>query len=151
MGNEKYRPKNIAAGTRRVPDFRTRRARAALNGSGMGEAPKRANTFFEPIALTLTLSRRERGPWAHASRNALRSLAAAFVAICAAIVAWPPAAGAAERPVWELRPYRVQVLVAIAVRPELAGQSPAALAGRLAERVRALQSRAWRLPPRRPP
>ena len=34
-----------------------------------------------------------------------------FLAACAALVDWSAAATAAERPVWELRPYRVRVLV----------------------------------------
>jgi hypothetical protein len=46
-------------------------------------------------------------------------------------------------PVWELRPYQVQVLVGVAERPELPAELPAALAGRLAERIRALQGGAW--------
>jgi hypothetical protein len=65
-----------------------------------------------------------------------------FLAACAALAGWA-AATAAERPVWELRPYRVRVLVGVAARPEVAARLPAVLAGRLAERIRGLQGGAW--------
>ena len=45
--------------------------------------------------------------------------------------------------VWELRPYRVCVLVGVAARPEFAGQFPAVLADRLAKRISALEGGAW--------
>ena len=66
-----------------------------------------------------------------------------FLAACAALSNWSAAATAAERPVWELRPYRVRVLVGVAGRPEVAARLPAVLAGRLAERIPALQGGAW--------
>ena len=66
-----------------------------------------------------------------------------LIVAAAAIAHWPGAAAAAEPPVWELRPYRIAVLVGVAPRPELAADLPAALAGRLAERIVALQGAAW--------
>jgi len=69
-----------------------------------------------------------------------------FVTVAAVLGGRTPAAaaaGAAGQTVWELRPYRVQVFVAVAAGPELSGQLPAALAGRLAERIPALQGGAW--------
>ena len=50
--------------------------------------------------------------------------------------------GGRERPaVWELRPYRIQILfLGFAARPEFGGQLPAALAGRLAESIPSLRA-----------
>ena len=53
-----------------------------------------------------------------------------------------PALGV-EPPVWELRPYRVQVFVEIDGLPELDAGSARMLADRLAERIEALRGGAW--------
>ena len=66
-----------------------------------------------------------------------------LILAAAALARGPVAAAAAEPPVWELRPYRIQVLVGVASRPELAARWPAALAARLTERILALQGAAW--------
>ena len=50
---------------------------------------------------------------------------------------------AAEPPVWELRPYRVQVFVEIDGLPELDAGSARMLADRLAERIEAIRGGAW--------
>ena len=66
--------------------------------------------------------------------------------LCAALAAldWATAAaGASGQPVWELRPYRIQIFLGFAARPEFGGQLPATLAGRLAERTASLQGGAW--------
>ena len=69
-----------------------------------------------------------------------------FASFCAALAAlvWASAAvGATGQPVWELRPYRVQIYLGFAARPEFGGQLPAVLAGRLAEGIPSLQGGAW--------
>jgi hypothetical protein len=70
---------------------------------------------------------------------------AIFVTALAVLGGRTPAAAAdaAGQPVWELRPYRVQVFVGVAAGLELSGQLPTALARRLAERIPALQGGAW--------
>ncbi len=72
-----------------------------------------------------------------------RGVMAIFLLAWAAAASCAAAADAARGPVWELRPYRVQVLVGVAGRPELPAALPAALADRLAERIRALEGGAW--------
>jgi hypothetical protein len=66
--------------------------------------------------------------------------ASALLAGVGPATASPDAAG---EPVWELRPYRVQVLLGVAAGPELTEAWTTALAGRLAQRIPALQGGAW--------
>jgi hypothetical protein len=61
-----------------------------------------------------------------------------IAAACAAL-ALLASASAAEPPIWELRPYRVRVLVDVAARPEFT----ASLAPWLAARIETLQGGAW--------
>jgi hypothetical protein len=61
----------------------------------------------------------------------------------AVLVLGTAVAGAAGQPVWELRPYRVQILLGFAARPELGGELPSVLAERLAASISSLQGGAW--------
>ena len=59
------------------------------------------------------------------------------------LVSHAPAAAAEAKPVWELTPYRVEVLTAFAPRPELTPAWQADFQARLAVRLAALHGAAW--------
>ena len=72
-------------------------------------------------------------------------LVATFCGALAALLSATAAAGGSGQPVWELRPYRVQIFLGFAARPEFGGQLPAVLASRLADSISSLQGGAWKV------
>jgi len=64
-------------------------------------------------------------------------------ALLAALIAGTRPAAADEQQVWELTPYRIQLIVAFAPHPELTPQLQADVRAYLAERIAALQGAAW--------
>ena len=66
-----------------------------------------------------------------------------FCTALAFLISATAAAGETAQPIWELRPYRIQIFLGFADRPELGGELPSRLAGRLAEGIPSLQGGAW--------
>ena len=64
-------------------------------------------------------------------------------ACCAGLVAWAPAAPAAVQSVWELTPYRIHVLVAVAPAAELTPRQRADLPAYLVTRADAMVGAPW--------
>ena len=64
-------------------------------------------------------------------------------AFCAVLVTWTVAVPAAAQTVWELTPYRVQVILAAQRAPELTAECRADLAADLLTRIDTLIGAAW--------